>query len=486
MLPIILMLYDLLLIQDLNRKNMGNALKRLAFPTTVVLIFGFALIWLHYSGTQAMFKDYRLFSFTLTERLLTAPRILLFYISVLLYPIQSRIALVYDIQTSQSLLEPLQTTLPFLTVAGLIVLGIFLICRRRHLMAFCIFFFFLNHVPEGTIVPLHLAFLHRNYLPSLLFFLPIAILLFRVIQYFSYSRRIQYGFVIALGIVLACHGSTTFSLNRIWKTEEILWRDNIKKTPGLSLPHNNLGNALFVAERYDEALTHFQEAWKLNRHEVLTLMSLYKLNVARVYLAKNEKTDQAIDLLHQVINEEAYVEDACHTMAVALLRKGQYRNALVYSQKAVELSPDDFDSNLRYALVLLKNDRLETAIGVARRTLRLQVNDGRPFAIMGEAFRRKKNYKRAIFFWEQFQNNHPMNAEGIFALIGLYDGYVRMEKAAVQVRRLLHLSRETDLKKFVESFNADAGVQVYVPDPGSLMVIIRNITIHMLGSTSED
>lgn len=485
MLPLILVLYDLLLIREISRKNMLKTLKQLALPVTVVLIIGFAWIWQHYSGAQAMFKDYQHFSFTLTERMLTAPRILLYYISVLLYPIQSRVALVCDIETSRSMLELTRTAIPFLMLAGFMVLTIILIVRRRYLVAFCILFFFINHIPEGTIVPLHLAFLHRNYLPSMLFFLPLVLFFIGALEYFAYNRRLQYGLVIGLGFILACHGSTTFSLNRIWKTEQSLWQDNIEKSSGLSLPYNNLGNALFKSGRYDAALIHFQKALYFNRQEVLKLRSLFKLNVARAYLVKNVKTDKAIDLSRQVIEEKAIIKDACHVMALALLRKRRYREALTYSRKAVWLSPDDFDANLRYALALLKNEQLEEVFDVARKTMRLKPIDGRSFAILGEAFRRKKNVKRSIFFWKLFQNKYPLNPEGVLALIGLYDGSGLRKKAADQVRRLLLLSGDSGPMAFVERYNADAGAQVYVPDPDKLVGVIRNLAVNMLGPSSE-
>lgn len=484
-LPFILVLYDLLLIQDIRLESWHNALKHIVLPAVVVVFLGFALIWMHYSGFQAMLKDYRLFSFTLTERLLTEPRIILFYISALLYPIQSRIALVYDIQTSQSLLEFTRTALPFLIVIGFFVLAVFLISRRRYLVSFCILFFFLNHIPEGTVVPLHLIFLHRNYLPSLLFFLPIVLLLFKVLDYFAYNRPFQYSLAAGIGILIACHGSTTISLNHIWKSEESLWQDNVKKSPALSLPHTNFGNALFVAGKYDEALIHFQKAVELNRQEVLTLRSMFKLNLARVYLMKNEETEQTIDIIRQVLAQKAFAAEANHTMSLALLRKGRYEEALKYSKEAVVRSKDNFNFNLRHGLVLLKNGRQKEALAYARKAMMLKPSDKLPYAIVGEFFKREGNKRRSIFFWERFQKAYPLNVTGILALIELYESTGQDEKAKRQVQRLLRISGDSGPYGLIQKCWADKGVNVYLPDKTLLTAIIKKYSTDWLVPHSD-
>ena len=65
----------------------------------------------------------------------------------------------------------------------------FLMARRKPLLSFCMLFFFLNHLVEGTVIPLELIYEHRNYIPSMLFFVPVAYGMVRCLDYFSYRKE---------------------------------------------------------------------------------------------------------------------------------------------------------------------------------------------------------------------------------------------------------------------------------------------------------
>ncbi|MBW1692321.1 MAG: hypothetical protein JRJ70_16555, partial [Deltaproteobacteria bacterium] len=96
----------------------------------------------------------------------------------------TRLSLNHDIAISHSLFNPPTTMLAIVLIIGMLFGAIYL-SRRYPLISFCVFFFFLNHIPESTILPLELIYEHRNYIPSMLFFVPIAIGLLKAISYFS-------------------------------------------------------------------------------------------------------------------------------------------------------------------------------------------------------------------------------------------------------------------------------------------------------------
>ena len=167
MLPISILLYDIILVQGATRENLQRVLKYAWIPLAVILLAVFSFS----EFLSGIFQAYQVRPFTLVERLLTAPRILIFYVSLLLYPIPSRLTFLHDIEFSRSLLEP-WTTLPAMLAVGLFCLAAVVMARRKPLLSTCILFFFLNHLIEGTIIPLELIFEHRNYIPSMLFFVP--------------------------------------------------------------------------------------------------------------------------------------------------------------------------------------------------------------------------------------------------------------------------------------------------------------------------
>lgn len=111
-------------------------------------------------------------SFTLVERVLTEPRILWFYIRLIIAPDLSLMGLFHDdIPISQGLIEPISTLFSILGLGGLIALAIY--CRRRApLVTFGVLWFLAGHSMESTIIPLEIAHEHRNYLPMYGILLP--------------------------------------------------------------------------------------------------------------------------------------------------------------------------------------------------------------------------------------------------------------------------------------------------------------------------
>lgn len=117
---------------------------------------------------------------TLTERTLTQPRVLLDYLSQLLLPRPYTSGLFNDdFPVSHSLTAPVTTLPALLGVAGLIALALW---RRRHwpVLSAALLFYFGGQSIESTVIPLELYFEHRNYLPAMLLFWPLALGLQRI------------------------------------------------------------------------------------------------------------------------------------------------------------------------------------------------------------------------------------------------------------------------------------------------------------------
>ncbi|MCC6592250.1 MAG: tetratricopeptide repeat protein [Xanthomonadales bacterium] len=112
---------------------------------------------------------------TIGERLLTQPRVLLDYLHLLLLPDAYSSGVFADhYRVSSSLWEP-PATLP---AAALLVAGACAAFRwRRSPWAIALLFFLAGHLLESTVLPLELYFEHRNYLPAALLFWPAGIVL---------------------------------------------------------------------------------------------------------------------------------------------------------------------------------------------------------------------------------------------------------------------------------------------------------------------
>ncbi|MGB8635253.1 MAG: hypothetical protein WCD36_08175, partial [Rhodanobacteraceae bacterium] len=112
---------------------------------------------------------------TLGQRLLTEPRILLDYLSLLWMPRPFTPGLFNDfIQVSTSPWQPVTTLPALLAVLGLIA-GAVLGHRRWPALAAAGLFYFVGQSIESSTIALELYYEHRNYLPALLMFWPLAL-----------------------------------------------------------------------------------------------------------------------------------------------------------------------------------------------------------------------------------------------------------------------------------------------------------------------
>ncbi|MBW2046895.1 MAG: hypothetical protein JRI96_18840, partial [Deltaproteobacteria bacterium] len=269
MLPLSLVLYEVLLVQQkpslFSRKNalwfvvvLGatilevllvqqkpslfsrkNALWFVVVLGATILI---AIIYFHYKGERAFsfLEGYKQRPFTLAQRLLTESRVIVFYISLLLYPSPHRLSIAHSVPLSNGIFHPVST---FFCIFFILAAIIYLVAisRKYPFISFCYLFFFLNHVVESSFLPLELVFEHRNYLPSMMFFAPVALGLWKLLERNSEKKVVKTlvsGFIV---FVLVCFAGFTYIRNFSWKNEKTLWMDAARKAPDQLRVHHNLG-----------------------------------------------------------------------------------------------------------------------------------------------------------------------------------------------------------------------------------------------------
>lgn len=139
---------------------------------------------------------------TLGQRLMTEARIILDYLTLLWVPRPFTAGLYNDnVYISTSFIAPWTTLPSIIIVLAAPTLG--WIARKRYPLAgAAILFFWVGHIIESSIIPLELYYEHRNYLPTLLMFCPLAWWLVMP------GQREKSRFALSAIIVLALAGMT--------------------------------------------------------------------------------------------------------------------------------------------------------------------------------------------------------------------------------------------------------------------------------------
>jgi protein O-mannosyl-transferase len=385
MLPISIFLFDLLLIRGITMENIKRAL-----PYGITAAIAFVAIGLLYIGDLSTINsDYQIRPFTMFERILTQPRVLVFYMSLLIYPLTSRMMLIHDIDYSKSFIEP-WTTMPAIMIIILIIAAALWIVRKSPLIAYCIFFFFLNHLIEGSFIALELVFEHRNYLPSMFFFLPIGIIMINGLQYFSQKKFIFSILVIAMISLMIIQGVTVYIQNNIYKDEISLWTDNRDKAPRLHVVQQSLAASYFLAGRFDEA---FNEATlALASYEAANLTRKSKTHgmLGEYYFLKGDE-EGALTHYKESLRFDPTFHTGYRRIAEIMVRINRLQEAEQQIRKGLSVKPDSYAYHAILARILLKKGEPDGAIKEARISLALNGNQSEPYAVMSDAYRVKKN-----------------------------------------------------------------------------------------------
>ena len=152
-LPLSLGLVEIIFFQDLSNPYNRKKCLRIAlatFITTATLGVLFAYI-IKFSPLTFFHRILETRSFSLAERMLTQPRVVIGYLIQIFYPVLSRFSIDHSITVSTSLFEPITTLSSLSLIIGLIILALFRI-HKSPILSFAILFYFLNQTMESSIL----------------------------------------------------------------------------------------------------------------------------------------------------------------------------------------------------------------------------------------------------------------------------------------------------------------------------------------------
>jgi tetratricopeptide (TPR) repeat protein len=190
---------------------------------------------------------------------------------------------------------------------------------------------------------MELVFEHRNYLPSMLFFVPAAALVMKGLATFS-NRIMRVFILLSLCLILIAFGYSSFVRNAVWHDEKSLWEDVLVKYPHSFRAHTNLGRHL-VLQGHDERAAHeFLQALESSEthRRVEKAIALYNLG----YIAHRRGDHQtALHFYTRALEKDLCCPRANNNLAVLLLETGDGgtndSEALDHLNKALECNHEE-------------------------------------------------------------------------------------------------------------------------------------------------
>jgi tetratricopeptide (TPR) repeat protein len=155
----------------------------------------------------------------------------------------------------------------------------------------------------------------------------------------------------ALGVLFVC-AVMTYAQIGFWRNNIALYEHAIKVTSANAWAQNNLGYALALQGKREDAIARFQKAISINN----PADAHYNLGIM---LASQGKLDEAIYEFRESIRISPDYAKAYNNLGNALLYQGRLDEAIASYREALRLNPDYTiaQENLKNALAVQKNFR---------------------------------------------------------------------------------------------------------------------------------
>jgi tetratricopeptide (TPR) repeat protein len=226
--------------------------------------------------------------------------------------------------------------------------------KRLRPVSYGILWFFLALVPSSSVIPFaEVLNDHRIFFPYVGLVISvcwtIGLLLMKYKKYYT-NTSVKYEMVIAIAalVILSGYSYGTVERNRVWKTEESLWKDVTIKSPKNARGLMNYGLSRMAQGDYVEAENCFTKALTMWPH-----YSALHINMGVLKNATGDK-ETAERYFKNATEFNPGQPDSWHFYGNFLLNQKRYAEAIPMLEKSVELAPGSLGG--RQALMRAYND----------------------------------------------------------------------------------------------------------------------------------
>jgi Flp pilus assembly protein TadD len=359
--------------------------------------------------------------------LCTQLNVLVVYIRLLFVPIQQNLD--YDYPFKGGFFDG-HTPLAFLFLIGIVTVGIFNM-KKRPVIAFGIFWFFITLSVESSIIPIKDALVeHRLYLPSLGFVFIVSYVLFT-----SLAKRRSWALGMSI-LIIMFFCTATYLRNRVWKNPPALWSDVVSKSPRNPRGHYNLGLALAERGSLKNAVIHYSRALEI------------KPNYAEAHnnlgaaLAELGSPERAVRHYSKALEVKPDYAEAHNNMGAALAELGSPDKAVFHYSRALEIDPDQARAHNNLGIFLAHRGNFKEAIDHFSKALKIDPRLAQSHNNLGLALAEQGNFKEAIDHFSKALQIKPDYAEAHFNLGATMAKQGRVEKAIDHFSRAVEIDPE--------------------------------------------
>ncbi|RJP94142.1 MAG: tetratricopeptide repeat protein [Desulfobacteraceae bacterium] len=323
-LPIFILLFEWFFFQ--NFSGLRSARSRIGVSLGLILFIGISVHFLGDEPIRRILASYSRRDFTLSQRVMTEFRVVVYYLSLLVFPHPRRLILDHDYPLSHSLMTPISTIFSLAAIAGLMLAAV-ISARKHRLASFAILWYLGNLVIESSVIGIEIIYEHRMYLPAMFLYLLFSQMVFHAFR----EKRAAAGVLMAAALVL---GGWAHQRNIIWQTDISFWTDSVQKAPGKARPWQNLAYSLQAAGKHTLAIDNYLKSLAIAPHPVAYFNVGLCYENAGYYMDAAEAYASALKMKYNTPQVHS-------SLAVALTNIGEFRAAQAHFEQAYRMNPSD-------------------------------------------------------------------------------------------------------------------------------------------------
>jgi len=465
MLPCSIILYETIFFPITKRKKILFIVLAGLFAITACTAF----IFMRGNIAEYLEKMYSSRPFSMIQRIMTEPRILVYYLGLILLPVGQILKLESDIIPSTGFLSPPSTIISILFLLFLIAGSLFL-RKKFPLLSFSILFYFLNHLVESSFIGLELYFEHRNYLPSVFLFLSISLGFLSIFKHFRIQGNRRMSSILSgfLVLFLVGSGSATWLRNEDWQTAERLQRDAIDKAPENIRPYITLAAILTNKGNRKEALEYLKKADALvkkypHRYQKNHIGLLY-YNAAGNHL-KQKNYEKAEKLYRKSLFYRPDYWESYVALGYVYFQMNRMQDAQSYFEAGLRLNRQNPRIYNMLAMIYAhqgKDGEAEMALRKGLETKDVPILALNLTGILMD--KGKTDQAKKVFYGIEREDNDPIYL--LYECI-LTDQEKIRNKEAIKLGKLL-AQRKVNICQWIEKAEKNASLGVFYPDISSI------------------
>ncbi len=190
-----------------------------------------------------------------------------------------------------------------------------------------------------------------------------------------------------------------------WENDITIFKHTLDTTSNNFLMHNNLGLTLANQGKVQEAISHYNEALRINPYFARAQCNL------GVVLARQGKIEEAMMHYTKALQIDPNYAKAHCNLGVALIRQGKAEEAITHYKEALRIKPDYVEAHYNLGIVLIRQGEIEEAVAHYTEILRIDPQDVEVHNNLGVALARQGKIQEATAHYKEALRARPNYAD---------------------------------------------------------------------------